>query len=744
MIKKLFGLLLFVALFSSCSKKNELVDYVDPFIGTGGHGHTYPGASLPFGMVQLSPDTRLEGWDGCSGYHFSDSIIYGFSHTHLSGTGCSDYGDILLMPTATNPTFNNGSEGENGYSSSFKKENEIAKPGFYKVYLDDNKVDVELSCSKRVGFHKYTFDEEDTVNVILDLVHRDVLRESDIIKIGDNKIEGKRISSAWAKEQHIYFAIEFSQPIQNMYGQVRNKKDYFVDSDAKDPLQKAIFGFRLDKSKELLVKVAISAVSTEGAWKNMEAEIPHWDFEKVKNEAKEEWNKELGKIKVEGGTESQKTIFYSALYHSMLAPNLYSDVDGKYRGRDLQIHEADGFDYYTVFSLWDTYRGEHPLLTIIDEKRTNDFIKTMLKQYEEGGALPVWELGANETMCMIGYHSIPVIADAYMKGIRNFDAELAFEAMKHSANINHLGISEYKTFGYIPANLEHESVSKTLEYAYDDWCIAQMAKELGKTEDYEYYIKRAQFYINIIDEDGFARPKMNGSWLYPFDPKEVNIHYTEANSWQYSFYAPQDVSGLMKMKGGKEKFIENLDQLFAESTETTGREQADITGLIGQYAHGNEPSHHIAYLYAYAGEPWKTQEITRRIMDELYSNQTDGYCGNEDCGQMSAWYVLSAMGFYPVCPGSNEYVIGSPIFDKVTIQLENGEEFVIEAKNNSKENKYIQSCTLNGNEYQKSFITHEDILKGGTLSFEMADEPNKEWCSNKGFPVSEIEAEMNF
>ncbi|MBT3933342.1 MAG: glycoside hydrolase family 92 protein, partial [Bacteroidetes bacterium] len=616
-----------LALFlSSCSNKNQvLTDYVDPFIGTGGHGHTYPGATLPFGMVQLSPDTRLTGWDGCSGYHYSDSIIYGFTHTHLSGTGCSDYGDILLMPYTGELLFENGSDGNKGYSSAFQKKNEKAEAGYYQVLLDDDHIDVELTCSKRVGFHKYTFNEVDTGRIILDLIHRDVLIDSEIKALSATKIEGVRKSSAWARNQQLFFAIEFSKAFFNNDIEVRvdtTKGHEFNFGNGS----KAVYQFVLEKDKTIMVKVGISAVSKEGAWKNLEEEIPHWDFEQVKNEANESWNKELSKIVVEGGTKEQKTIFYTALYHAMLAPDLFMDVDGQYLGRDLQIHQADGFDYYTTFSLWDTYRAEHPLLTIIDQKRTNDFINTFVKQYEQGGSLPVWEFAANETMCMIGYHSIPVIVDAYLKGIQDYDVEKVYEAMKHSANLGHLGLEAYKKYGYIPADQEPESVSKTLEYAYDDWCIAQMAKDLGKEDDYKYFIKRAQSYKNIYDKStGFMRAKWNGSWFSPFDPKEVNIHYTEANSWQYSFYVPQDVSGLMNLMGGKEKFIEKLDQLFTENSETTGRHQSDITGLIGQYAHGNEPSHHMAYLYSYANSPWKTQEMASRIMKEMYTDQPDGY-----------------------------------------------------------------------------------------------------------------------
>jgi len=503
---------------------------------------------------------------------------------------------------------------------------------------------------------------------------------------------------------------------------------------------KAFFTFNTTQNKSVMIKVGISAVGIDGARKNLEKEIPHWDFDKVKLDAKGVWNKELGKIFTTDQNIARKTTFYTALYHAFLVPNMFMDVDGRYRGRDQQIHKAEGFDYYTVFSLWDTFRGEHPLFTLTQEKRTNDFINTMIAQYEQGGRLPVWELAANETECMIGYHSIPVIVDAYIKGIRGFDAEKAFEAMKHSAELDHFGLKYYKEYGYIPAEDEAESVSKTLEYAYDDWCIAIMAKAMGKEDDYKKYIERAQSYKNIFDPStGFMRAKMNGRWFEPFDPKEVNFNYTEANSWQYSFFVPQDIRGLAEMMEGNEKFIESLDKLFIESSETTGREQSDITGLIGQYAHGNEPSHHMAYLYNYVGQPWKTQQRSRQIMDELYTDKSDGLCGNEDCGQMSAWYVLSAMGFYPVTPGAPIYTFGSPVFDQVILNLENGKTFKISTRNNLKENIYIQSVELNGKEYTKSFITHQEITNGGEIEFEMGPEPNK-YRSGKetDLPVSNI------
>lgn len=716
---------------------------VNPFVGTAGHGHTYPGAAVPFGMVQLSPDTRLEGWDGCSGYHYSDSVVFGFSHTALSGTGVPDYSDILLMP-ATGPIFlQNGSvDVDKGYASRFSHKNELAEPGYYKTHLDDYNIDVELTTSKRVGFHKYTFSENQPAHIIIDLQHRDKVVESWMEVVNDTVVKGFRRSTAWANDQYVYFYAVFNQPFTS-FGFEPN--DSLKEGMFKEGLDiKAFFRFDITDSKSILVKVGISAVDAEGARKNLESEIPDWNFEKVKSNARTMWNQELNKIQVSGGTKEQQITFYSALYHAFLTPNLFQDVDGNYRGRDLQIHNTTPDSYYTVFSLWDTFRGEHPLFTITQQKRTIDFINTMILQYEQGGRLPVWELAGNETECMIGYHAVPVIVDAYMKGLRGFDAEKAFEAMKHSAELDHFGLEQYKEYGYIPANDESESVSKTLEYAYDDWCIAIMAKEMGKMNDYEKFLKRAQSYKNIFDPStGFMRAKMNGRWFEPFDPKEVNFNYTEANSWQYSFFVPQDINGLVKLLGSREVLIDRLDQLFTENSATTGREQSDITGLVGQYAHGNEPSHHMAYLYNYVGQPWKTQQRTRQIVDELYTPYADGLCGNEDCGQMSAWYVLSAMGFYPVTPGNVNYAIGSPLFEEMTINLENGKSFRIIANNNSPENKYIQSATLNGKKYSKSYLSHFDILNGGELVFEMGSEPNKTWgTAEEDLPVSEINAHL--
>lgn len=732
MKKYLLPLFLLFFSFSLFAQKNYS-QYVNPFIGTGGHGHTYPGAVLPHGMVQLSPDTRLEGWDGCSGYHYSDSYIYGFTHTHLSGTGCSDYGDILLMPMNGIPSPDNKI-----YGSSFSHSNEKAVPGFYSVKLDDDNIQAELTTTTRVGFHKYTFAGSNNNSVMLDLKHRDIVLESSLKIINDHTIAGLRRSRAWADNQYVYFVIEFSQPF-TASGIWNDDKLIPQKTTAVDNSKnlKAFFTFN---TKQVMAKVAISAVSIEGAQKNLKAELPGWNFDAVKNTATAVWNKELSKIDVNSNNKEQLAVFYTALYHTMVVPNINMDVDNQYRGRDNKIHTAKGFTNYSVFSLWDTHRGAHPLYTIIDQKRTIDYIQSFLAQYKEGGRLPVWELSNCETDCMIGYHSVSVITDAYMKGLKNFDAALALQAMQKSATWDHLGLPALMSNGVLEQDDEHESVSKTLEYAYDDWCIAQFAKAFGKNDIAAVYFKRAQAYKNILDvQTGFMRPRKNGNWLSPFDPREVNNNFTEANSWQYSFYVPQDLDGYMELIGGKEKLEQKLDALFTEPQQTTGRDQADITGLIGQYAHGNEPSHHIAYLYNFTGKANKTQEKIHQILKDMYHNSPEGLEGNEDCGQMSAWYVLSALGFYPVTPGTTDYIIGSPLFSSATIRLESGKQFVIKAADVSDKNFYVQSATLNNKGYSKSSLSYFDINKGGLLHFKMGDKPSS--FGTAAYPSTAIDAD---
>ena len=656
MKKSLSFLFLF---FSILALSQNFHQYVNPFIGTGSHGHTYPGATVPFGMVQLSPDTRIDGsWDGCSGYHYSDKTIYGFSHTHLNGTGVSDYGDIMLMPTMGEPTFDNKI-----YASPFSHSNEKATAGFYSVKLDKHNIDVNLTTSTRVGFHEYTFNQNGLANIILDLNHRDKLLEGQIRVIDTKTIEVLRRSEAWAKNQYVYARIEFNVPMKVSKMNKSNSESLEISGLS--------FSKQVKKGEKILVKVSLSPTSYEGAKLNM-SEIKHWDFEKVKKEAEQLWNKQLSKIEVTAADKDKLSIFYTALYHTMVQPNIAQDIDGKYRGRDNKIHQAEGFDYYSVFSLWDTFRATHPLYTLIEKKRTADFINTFLKQYEQGGRLPVWELASNETDCMIGYHSVSVMADAMAKGITGFDYEKCFEAAKHSAMLDHLGLEAYKKNGFISMDDEHESVSKTLEYAYDDWCIAQMAQILNKTEEYDYFMQRSQSWKNVFDwKTGFMRPKKNGGWDKPFDPREINNNFTEGNSWQYSFFVPQDIPGMIEAYGGNEKFEAKLDEMFNSESKTTGREQVDVTGLIGQYAHGNEPSHHMAYLYNYIGKPEKTTEKVHYILNNFYKNTPDGLIGNEDCGQMSAWYVLSSMGIYAVTPGQKTWSISKLFFERCKVNFEN-------------------------------------------------------------------------
>lgn len=732
---------LFVIILSQSLFAQKLIDCVDPFIGTGGHGHTYPGATLPFGMIQLSPDTDIDGWDWCSGYHYSDNTIMGFSHTHLSGTGGTDYADILFMPTVGKLKFIPGTkENHNeGYRSRFKHENEKASPGFYSVYLDDYRVKADLTVTMRAGLHRYTYPGSDQSNIIIDLNHGlDSGCEALIRFVGNNHVEGFRKSYGWAKEHTVYFYAEFSMPFTN-FGTVLDEKLAEGSIEASGKNVKGYVQFSTHSGEAVLARIGISAVSIEGAKKNLEQEIPDFNFDKVKQNAEKIWEKELSRIVVETKDQDQKKIFYTALYHTLITPNLFTDVDGKYFGMDGKTHTSKDFDYYTVFSLWDTFRAEHPLFTIIDQKRAGDFVKTLLAKYKEIGLLPVWELASDETWCMIGYHSVPVIFDAYIKGIRGFDEKLALEAMKVSAERDQQGQKLYRERGFLPADKENESVSKTLEYCYDDWCIAQYAKAIGAKEDYKKYNQRSLFYKNLFDKStGFMRGKMSdGSWITPFEPKAVTQQYTEATAWQYSFFVPHDVKGLIDLQGGSENFVKKLDGLFSESDKLEGRVQPDISGLIGQYAHGNEPSHNYAYLYNYAGAPWKTQEHIRQIMKDLYTSKVDGLCGNDDCGQMSAWYVFSAMGFYPVTPGQNTYAIGSPIFDKVTINLENGKKFIINTKNVSDRNKYIQLASFNGTPFNKTFITHQQIINGGDLLFVMGDKPQKSWGTDNDelFPM---------
>lgn len=720
-------------LFNSCknNETNTPVDYVNPFIGTGGHGHTYPGATLPFGMVQLSPDTRKDSWDGCSGYHYSDDFILGFSHTHLSGTGIGDYGDIRFIPTVGELQTNPGTPEypDSGYGSKFSHSNENASAGYYSVELE-NGIDVELTATKRAGFHKYKFPKTDKAHVLIDLIESVVsekILEAEIKFISDHEVLGYRRTKAWAADQFVYFYATFSKPFST-HGIVVNGEYWQNKKIASGDSLIAVLSFDASDGKPLLVKVGISAVDYMGAMQNCKTEIPDWNFKKVKKDAFNIWNDKLNKISVVGGTDDEKTIFYTALYHSMLAPNLYSDVDYRYRAHNNEVYKDKSFEMHTVFSLWDTFRTLHPLFTIIEQEKTNHLINSMLDMYKHDGLLPVWELAANETNCMIGYHSVPVIVDAWIKGIRDFDAELALKAMVQTANADQFGLKYFIEKGYIPADKEGESVSKTLEYAYDDWCIARLAKGLDNEKVYKKFTERAQYYKNIFDKQtGFFRGKSNGCFIKPFDATQVNFMLTEANTWQYNFFVPQDINTHIELLGGDDSYEAKLDTLFSTTSEVSGRHQSDITGLIGQYAHGNEPSHNMAYLYNYIGKPWKTQKLVHQISSELYSNAPDGLSGNEDCGQMSAWYVMSAMGFYPVTPGSEIYVLGTPLFDELAINLENNNIFTVKALRERSNDNYVHSVWYNGIEYTPSYITHSMIMDGGELVFEMSDKPNPDY-----------------
>lgn len=681
-------LLLLIALFQlTLAAQNTFL--VNPFIGTGGHGHTFPGATMPHGMVQLSPDTRIDGsWDGCSGYHYSDSIIYGFSHTHLSGTGVSDYGDILLLPITHFKGF-----APYQHAHQFSHQNEQAAAGFYAVQFLDPQISVALTTTNRVGFHNYTYPIGANRQVIIDLAHRDATTETALQFVNPKRLVGMRRSNAWATDQVVYFVMDFEVPLQA-----------FDDTEFQKT-KTALLDF--GQGGTLQIKVGLSFTSTDAAIANLEAELQHWDFNRTKAAAKAAWETELSKIEVFGGSQKEQTIFYTARYHAHIHPNLASDVAGTFRGADKLNYQNAAREHYTVFSLWDTFRGLHPLYSITDSARTLAFIQAFLNMYQKGGRLPVWELAANETDCMIGYHAVSVIADAYAKGITGFDVQLALEAMVASATWNHLGLPQYQAHGHLDVEHEHESVSKTLEYAYNDWCIATFAAAIGQIEVATTFFERAQYWKNLFDPTTqFIRPRKNGAWLTPFDPREVNNHYTEANGWQYNFFVPQDFAGLIAAHGGAKNFEAQLDRMFTAPLQTTGRAQVDITGLIGQYAHGNEPSHHMAYLYNYVGRPEKTRTKVLEIMRDFYTNAPDGYIGNEDAGQMSAWLVLSALGFYSTTPSWPHYALGMPLFDSAFVNLENGRIFRI-----------YKNAENTGNWPYRLFISHAEILAGTTLCF---------------------------
>lgn len=734
----------------SCAQKEypkEYTDEVNVFIGTGGHGHTFPGPTLPHGMVQLSPDTRLMGWDACSGYYYDDSSIMGFSHTHLSGTGIGDYGDILFMPVVGEKPLVAGTN-ENpdaGYRSRFSHEQESTRPGYYQVLLKDDSINVELTATLRAGLHRYTYPKADDARLIIDMeptIHGHQHPVTQIRIVNDSTIAGMKYTKGWAKHHYVYFYATFSSPFTyKLYSDTIYQPDSISVTVST---AKAVLTFNnLPANKCVMAKVGISGVDEEGARKNVATEIPDWNFEKVRQQANVVWNEALGKIDVETSDKDSRTVFYTSLYHTYIQPSLASDVDGRYRTMSHEIEQDTAYTNYTVFSLWDTFRAAHPLYTIITPELNQAFIRSLLRKYDESGILPKWELASNETGTMIGYHAVSVIADAMMKKQCNFDLNKALEACVRSSVYDTTGITpmmdrdilhnkmmspaiKYKNeLGYIPCDKVGGSVSQGLEIAYNDWLIAQMMKENNRKDLYDEYMKLSKAYRNYFDpETKLMRGKLSdGSWTTPFDPASVQrpSNYVEGNAWQWAWFVPQDVDGLMELVGGKEAFVAHLDTLFTTSSELTGdpNAAADVTGMIGQYAHGNEPSHHIPYLYNYGGEPRKTQALVDHILRTLYHNNPDGLSGNEDVGQMSAWYVLSSMGFYSFCPGRPVYEIGRPIFDKVTIHLEDGKDFVIRTKNNNKENKYIRSMKLNGENLEVPRFSHFDLMKGGELLLEM-------------------------
>lgn len=708
-------------------------DYVNPLVGTDEHGHTYPGAQVPFGMVQLSPDTPKPGWDGCSGYHYSDNVIRGFSHTHLSGTGATNLGDVLVMPVVGNVNLNNY-----GYASPFSHSEEKASPGYYKVFLQKPKVTAELTATARAGFHKYTFPASENAHIVVDLNHgigNDPVTAS--LKVENSTtISGVRTSNGWGGRRDAYFVMQFSKPFDSFEIEQDGTTAPAGSTEGKARSLKSFANFKTKDGEAILVKVGISGTSIEGARKNLNAEIRGWDFETVRAAANKIWNDALDDVTIESKDPHIRNTFYTNLYQSYLAPVLFNDVDGTYRGVDKQNHTGAGFQNYTTFSLWDTFRAEHPLLTILQPGRVPDMVSSMLAHYGQSKdhAMPVWPLWGNETWCMIGYHSAPVVVDAYQKGLRGYDAEAVYQALKATANSNLFALGDLPKYGYVVTGSgQKQSVSRTLEYAYDDWCVAQLAKALGHTEDAEFFLKRSAAYRQVFDTNtGFMRGrKADGTWRRPFNPAQlVWADYTEANAWQYNWTVMQDTPGLINITGGDTAFIAKMDQMFNEKSAVLA-DIPDITGLIGQYAHGNEPVHHVAYLYNYAGAPYKTQERVREIMTTFYNDSPSGQTGNNDCGQMSAWYVFSALGFYPVNPVGGVYVIGSPIVDRATIQLDKGhykgKKFTVIAENNGPRNLYIQSARLNGKPLTKTWFTHDELAAGGELRLVMGPKPNPSW-----------------
>jgi predicted alpha-1,2-mannosidase len=727
-------------LMSACERppRSDVTPYVDPFIGTDAHGHTYPGATVPFGMVQVSPDNGRSGWDWVSGYHYSDSVIVGFAHTHLSGTGIGDLADVLVMPVArpVDVTRPYRTRDDRDFRSRFSHEREDASPGYYAVHLEDHGIDVELTATDRVGVHRYTYAAGGSAGIVIDLgyaINWDSPTDTYLSIENDTLITGYRFSTGWARDQRVFFVAALSKPIAG-FELANDSTAVMGGREVRGLAAKGYLRIAAERGEQVLMKVGISYVDLVGARRNLEAEVPGWDFDRVRRKARMRWNESLEGIRIRTDDTARARTFYTALYRTKLAPVRFDDVDGRYRGGDGEIHQVDGFRNYSIFSLWDTFRAAHPLYTLIEPDRVNDMVRSMLAFTDQHGLLPVWSLVGNETNTMTGYHAIPVVADAYLKGFRGFEGSRALDAMIESAMADHRGLQYYRQFGYIPSELEPESVTKTLEYAFDDWAIAEMAEALGREDVVERFRNRSRSFEAVFDPmTGFMRGRdADGEWVEPFDPvrasHRVNTDYTEGNAWQHSWFVPHDVARLIHLMGGDRAFMAKLDSLFAADTAITGEHVSpDISGMLGQYAHGNEPSHHIAYLYPYAGAPWKTQHQVRQIMDTLYHDGPAGLAGNEDCGQMSAWYVFSALGLYPVNPVGGVYVIGSPVFEAAAVTVGEGTVFYVEAPGVSAENKYVQRATLNGQALARTYLTHPEISAGGTLRLEMGPEPNVEW-----------------
>ncbi len=764
----------FLSCFLACTQESKIeqpsivndnkdfTQFVNPFIGTKNMGHTFPGATTPFGMVQLSPQTNFEvmfkedgrynskTYEYCSGYQYADSTIIGFSHTNLSGTGHSDLGDFLVMPTTGDLVLDpiKNKEGEKGFLSSFSHTTEKASPGYYEVQLEDYNIKAELTTSDRVGFHKYTFPKSDQSHIILDMVynvyHHDNKNVWTFIRVeNDSLVTGYRQTKGWARTKKVFFAMEFSKPFKSYGHKKYNTETYdgfyrrfhqtenFPEMAGKDI--RAYFNFDTQENEEIKIKFALSSVSTNGALKNLEAEIPNWNFDKTKEETKQKWNKELSKIDVKSISEDDKKTFYSALYHTMLSPILYEDVDGQYLGLDQNIHTSEGFTNYTIFSLWDTYRALHPLFNIIQPQRNNDMIKSMLAHHDQSvhNMLPIWSHYANENWCMIGYHATSVIADAMVKGVGDFDKNRALNASVNTANVPYFdGLGDYINYQYVPDDKSHSSVSKTLELAYNDWCIAQMAKQVSNAETEKKFLLRSEYYRNVYDPSiGYMRPKLSdGKFREEFDPLDTHGQgFIEGNAWNYGLYVPQQLDTMIGMMGGKKRFRQHLDSLFTMDLDDKYiAKNEDITrdGIIGNYVHGNEPGHHIPYLYNWTDQPYKTQERVRMIMKSMYGNKEDGLCGNDDAGQMSAWYIFSSLGFYPVTPGSNQYALGSPLIKEAILTLENGNKVTIKANNQSIENIYVTKVIIDGKLLERDYLTHQELISSNEIIFEMSATPN--------------------